>query len=121
MRFEYPGNLDQYLTECKKIANELAVVNLQIPDKIMSYSILAKLPYELWHIVNTILLNKTIIANATLVLNKLQEMVHLKNSRKNNSQHESSTALLKTTQRNPTYNPVKKSTYQPPLHPCSPG
>jgi hypothetical protein len=62
--------------------NEIRMLNLGVPDNILSFSILAKLSEDLYNIVDNIIMNEIICENPTAVLLKLQEMVHLDASRK---------------------------------------
>lgn len=73
------GKLDTNLTTGQKISNKLEVANL-ISDEMLSYPILAKLPLDPWHIVDTIFLNKDIESIPNFILNKLKEIFHLENS-----------------------------------------
>ncbi|KNZ60175.1 uncharacterized protein VP01_15g9 [Puccinia sorghi] len=50
--------------------------------KFMSFSILAKLDEDLYNVVNNIIMNKVICKSSSATLTKLQEIVHLEESRK---------------------------------------
>jgi hypothetical protein len=92
MRCEYPGNLKEYIDTCRKMINEFSVVQLGIPDNIISISILAKLSREHWNVVNNIILNESIVFFPTRTLKKLQELVYMKDIR---SETSTSTATSK--------------------------
>lgn len=118
IQYNFDGNLSSYIRGCRKLMNELAVVKLKVPQDILSYTILAKLTANFYHLVNSILLNNDLLQNPTNVLNKLREVTHLESARAlpNPStpstispDQSSSTALLKTK--------VQKG----PKHPCSKG
>jgi hypothetical protein len=64
--------------------NKFSVVQLGIPDDIISISILAKLSREYWNIVDNIILNKSIVFFPSQTLKKLQELVFMKDICSNN-------------------------------------
>lgn len=82
MRFEFNGNLSEYISECTKLINEIAIVKLGVPDEILCYSILAKLSKNMWNIVDSIIMNEQLMAHPDATLAKLQEMAYLDESRK---------------------------------------
>lgn len=82
MRYEYSGNLKTFITDINKMMNEIAIVNLGVPDDILSFSILAKLSEDLHNVVDNIIMNEIIVASPDATLTKLQEIVHLEESRK---------------------------------------
>jgi hypothetical protein len=65
--------------------NEFSVIQLGIPDDIISISILAKLSREHWNVVDNIILNKSIVFFPTRTLKKLQELVYMKDIRSETS------------------------------------
>jgi hypothetical protein len=58
MQYEYNGNLPKYLKDCHKMIKEISVVQLGIPDNIISVSILAKLSKDYWNVVDNIIMNE---------------------------------------------------------------
>ena len=104
MRFEYNGNLKDYIVECTKLINGISIVKLGVPDDVLCYSILAKLSKNLWNVVDNIIMNEELVKHPDATLAKLQEMVYLDESRReiNNkvttvkSEPEEVTALYKS-------------------------
>ena len=94
MQYEYPGNFKDYLDTCQKMMNKFSVVQLGIPDDIISISILAKLLRKYCNVVNNIILNKSIFFFPSCTLKKLQELVYMKDIRSNNY---TATKEIKTT------------------------
>ncbi|KAI7940222.1 hypothetical protein MJO28_013874 [Puccinia striiformis f. sp. tritici] len=82
MRYEYSGNLNDFIGDIRKLLNEIRLLQLGVPDNILSFSILAKLSEDMYNIVDNIIMNEVICENPAAVLSKLQEMVYLGNSRK---------------------------------------
>ncbi|KAI7956645.1 hypothetical protein MJO28_003740 [Puccinia striiformis f. sp. tritici] len=66
----------------RKLLNEIRMLQLGVPDNILSFSILAKLSEDMYNIVDNIIMNEVICESPAAVLMKLQEMVHLDASRK---------------------------------------
>jgi hypothetical protein len=135
MRYQYPGNLKEYIDSCRKMMNEFAVVQLGIPDDIISISILAKLSREHWNVVDNIILNESIVFFPSQTLKKLQELVYMKDICSNNSssvtkvesktKEDSATALKAETskkQRSKVKNPCSTGIHNPkatyPEHKC---
>ncbi|OAV85527.1 hypothetical protein PTTG_30459, partial [Puccinia triticina 1-1 BBBD Race 1] len=50
MRYEYGGDLKSYLVDCQKMIRDFAIVQLGIPDDIISISVLAKLSKDYWNV-----------------------------------------------------------------------
>ncbi|EFP85720.1 uncharacterized protein PGTG_11049 [Puccinia graminis f. sp. tritici CRL 75-36-700-3] len=78
MRYEFNGNLNSYLADCQKMIRECALVQLGIPDDIISISILAKLSKDYWNVVDNIIMNEAIIFFPSRTLKKLRELVYMK-------------------------------------------
>jgi hypothetical protein len=78
MRYKYPGNLKGYINTCRKMINKFVVIQLGIPDDIISISILAKLSREHWNVVANIIMNEAVVFYPNLTLKKLQELVFMK-------------------------------------------
>ncbi|POW21890.1 hypothetical protein PSHT_01837 [Puccinia striiformis] len=95
MRYEYNGVLAEFITDMRKILNEVRMLQLGVPDNILSFSILAKLSEDLYNLVDNIIMNDVICENPTAVLSKLQEMVHLEESWKNKPTAKSTPKLSK--------------------------
>ncbi|KAI7944826.1 hypothetical protein MJO28_010521 [Puccinia striiformis f. sp. tritici] len=85
MRYEYKGMLGEFISDMRKMLNEIRMLNLGVPDNILSFSILAKLSEDLYNLVDNIIMNEVICENPTAVLSKLQEMVYLDASRRTKS------------------------------------
>ncbi|KAI7957570.1 hypothetical protein MJO28_004665, partial [Puccinia striiformis f. sp. tritici] len=85
MRYEYRGALGNFISDMRKMLNEIQMLNLGVPDNILSFSILAKLSKDLYNLIDNIIMNEVICESPTAVLSKLQEMVHLDASRKTKS------------------------------------
>jgi hypothetical protein len=117
MRYEYPGNLKEYIDVCQKMINEFSVVQLGIPDDIISILILAKLTREHWNIVNNIIMNESIVFFLSLTLKKLQELVYMKDIQ-NPTTSSSSKLDSKKTEATALKTEAKKKVVQ---FPCSPG
>lgn len=118
MRFNYNGDLKKYIDECRSYINEFSIINLGIPDDVISISFLAKLTEPLWKIVDSIILNEEIVKDPHKTLQKLSEVVHLQESRHlTNSEptpkREGDSSALVTNQSN------RRSERPPPKHPCS--
>ena len=82
MRYEYRGVLSDFIPDMQKLLNKIRMVSIQVSNEILSFSILAKLSEDLYHLADNIIMNEAICENPTAVLAKLQEMVHLNASRK---------------------------------------
>jgi hypothetical protein len=79
MRYiKFNGNLNSYLANCQKMIRECAIVQLGIPDNIISISILAKLSKDYWNVVGNIIVNEAIIFYPSCTLKKLWELVYMK-------------------------------------------
>jgi transposase InsO family protein len=106
---------------------ECALVQLGIPDDIISISILAKLSKDYWNVVDNIIMNEAIIFFPSRTLKKLRELVYMKDTRL------SGVSKVKSSSKNQIVGPSaykseaesksKKSdkAKQPPAHPCCPG
>ncbi|PLW34183.1 hypothetical protein PCASD_13302 [Puccinia coronata f. sp. avenae] len=95
MRYEYRGNLSEFINNMHKMLIEIALVKLGVPDNILCFSILSKLSEDLWNVVDNIIMNEVIIKSPNATLTKLQELVHLEESRKKKTQPATSTAKAK--------------------------
>lgn len=82
MRMEWSGDLKGFIQECRKMLNEVAMVKLGVPANVLCYSILAKLPKHMWTIVDTMVLNESLVSVPEATLSKLQEFVYAEESRK---------------------------------------
>ena len=78
MQYKYNNNLPKYLKYCHKMIKEILIVQLGIPDNIISILILAKLFKDFWNVVDNIMMNKSIIFFSIQMLLKLQELVFMK-------------------------------------------
>lgn len=124
MRYEYNGNLKDYLGDCQKMINEFAVVQLGIPDDIISISILAKLSKDLWNVVDNIIMNESIVFYPSLTLKKLQELVFMKEARSIEAATTSKTSSSKSAVKEEgasAYKAESKNERPKPKHPCSDG
>ncbi|KAI7951517.1 hypothetical protein MJO28_007201 [Puccinia striiformis f. sp. tritici] len=81
IQYKYRGNLKVYITDMRKMLNELTMVSIGAPENILSFTILAKLSEDLYNVVNNIIMNEVICESPNAVLIKLQEMVYLDKSR----------------------------------------
>jgi hypothetical protein len=82
-----------------KRSSHIALVQLGVPDNILSFSILAKLNKDLWNVVDNIIMNKVIVKSPQATLSKLQEIVHLEESRK--SKNATASSATKTSEDQP--------------------
>ncbi|PLW26249.1 hypothetical protein PCANC_26631 [Puccinia coronata f. sp. avenae] len=82
MRYEYGGNLKEFISDMHRLLTEIALVKLGVPENILSFSILSKLSEDLWNVVDNIIMNEVLIKSPNTTLTKLQELVHLEESRK---------------------------------------
>ncbi|KAI7964700.1 hypothetical protein MJO29_002798 [Puccinia striiformis f. sp. tritici] len=122
MRYEYGGDLKNYLVDCQKMIREFSIVHLGIPDDIISISVLAKLSKDYWNVVDNIIMNKSIIFFPSRTLRKLQELVYMKETRTStttsktepNVKVEKDSAIAYKTE-------AEKPKRPKPAHPCSPG
>ncbi|OAV94782.1 hypothetical protein PTTG_26879 [Puccinia triticina 1-1 BBBD Race 1] len=78
MRYKYGGDLKNYLVDCQKMIREFAIVQLGIPDDIILILVLAKLSKNYWNVVNNLTMNKSVIFFPSRTLQKLQELVYMK-------------------------------------------
>jgi hypothetical protein len=81
MRLEWTGGLESYVSTCRKMLNEIALVDLGVPENVLCYSILAKLPNSMWNIVDSMVLNEELVSFPETTLAKLQEFVFAEESR----------------------------------------
>lgn len=117
IRHEFKGDITTYIKECRKLINELAIVNMNVPEDILSYTILAKLNSEHYHHVDSIMLNEEIVKSPNKVLIKLTEIAHIENSRVQAStkvSNSTATALFKQSKSSHRGKPRA-------VHFCSPG
>ena len=91
MRSKYRGNLSEFITDMHKMLIEIALVTLGVPDNILCFSILSKLFEDLWTVFENIIMNEVIIESHNATLTKLQELVHLEESRKKKTQQSTTT------------------------------
>ena len=96
MRYEFKGDLKGFINDMHKMLTKIALVKLGVPNNILSFSILAKLSEDLWNVVDNIILNKVIVESPAATLTKLQEIVHLQESRKTTSTKMSSSQAKST-------------------------
>jgi len=82
MRMEWNGDLNIFIQDCRKILNEIALVKLGVPANVLCYSILAKLPRQMWNIVDTLVLNEALVYVTEATLSNLQEFVYAEETRK---------------------------------------
>jgi len=115
IRHEFKGDMENYIKQCRKFINELAVVKMGIPEDVLSYTILAKLSEEHYHHVKSIMLKENLFQSPNKVLSKLTEISHIEKSRinKNNNQSTHLTALFKPTKLFSRNKPKLE-------HPCAP-
>ncbi|KAI8444082.1 hypothetical protein BY996DRAFT_6498444 [Phakopsora pachyrhizi] len=105
-----------YIRECRRLMNQLAIVCIDIPDDVLSYTILAKLHIRYNHHVDAILMNKNMIKSPNQALLKLSEVVHIEEARKKENldqEAQAATALFKPSQKG-------NNSKLKPEHPCSP-
>ncbi|KNZ44439.1 uncharacterized protein VP01_9168g1, partial [Puccinia sorghi] len=80
--YEYRGVLKDFIANMHRMLTEIALVKLGVPDNILSFSILAKLSEDLYNMVDNIIINEIIVESPNATLTKLQEIVHLEESRR---------------------------------------
>ncbi|CAH7687239.1 expressed protein [Phakopsora pachyrhizi] len=110
-------DINSYIIECRKLINTISKVNMNIPEEVLSFTILAKLDSDHHDDFVSIMLNENLAKDPEKVLIRLTEIAHIENSRKKViSKDESSSATA-------MFNSAKFSriTKARPLHPCSPG
>lgn len=83
MRYEFKGNLAEYISDMHRMLTEIAICKLGVPENILSLSILSKLSEDLYNVFDNIIMNEVIVESPAATLTKLQEIVHLEESRKN--------------------------------------
>ncbi|CAH7684936.1 hypothetical protein PPACK8108_LOCUS19381 [Phakopsora pachyrhizi] len=111
------SDIKTYIKECQRLMNQLAIVYIDIPDDVLSYTILAKLHTRYNHHVDAILMNENMIKNPNQVLLKISEVVHIEEARKReNLEQEAHSATAQ-------FKPFQKgnNSKSKPEHPCSPG
>lgn len=100
----YDGDLQSFIQRCRKTLLDVASVNIQIPEDILSYSILGKLCKDthLFHLIDGLAMGKSAVENPNNTLMRLQSFVHhLKsNDRSKDSSNSDATALHTTAQDN---------------------
>ncbi|OAV91899.1 hypothetical protein PTTG_27847 [Puccinia triticina 1-1 BBBD Race 1] len=74
MRYEYGGDLKNYLIDFQKMIRDFSIVQLGILDDIVLILILAKLTKDCWNVFDNIIMNNHTIC-------KLQELVYMKETR----------------------------------------
>ena len=79
---ELNGDLKVFIQDCRKMLNEVALVKLGVPANVLCYSILAKLPHQMWNIVDTLVLKEALVSVPEATLSKLQEFVYAEETRK---------------------------------------
>ncbi|KNZ61185.1 uncharacterized protein VP01_14400g1, partial [Puccinia sorghi] len=79
-------NLAEFITDMHKMLTEIAMCKLGVPKNILSFSILSKLNEDLYNVVDHIIMNKVICESPPANLTKLQEIVHLEESRRAKNQ-----------------------------------
>ncbi|OAV85215.1 hypothetical protein PTTG_30694 [Puccinia triticina 1-1 BBBD Race 1] len=125
MRYEYSGNLKDYLLDCQKMIRDFAIVQLGIPDDIISISILAKLSRDYWNVVDNIIMNESVIFFPSRTLQKLQELVYMRETRAvattSTSKTKTSSKVEKDTASAYKFEASDKSKKPKPAHPCSNG
>ncbi|OAV85818.1 hypothetical protein PTTG_30247, partial [Puccinia triticina 1-1 BBBD Race 1] len=122
MRYEYGGNLKNYLIDCQKMIREFAIVQLGIPDDIISISVLAKLTKDYWNVVDNIIMNESVIFFPSCTLQKLQELVYMKETRAITSTSKTETSIKAEKDSAIAYkNKAEKSKRPKPANPCSNG
>lgn len=74
----YNGDLQEFIQRCRKTLLDVASVEIQIPDNILSYSILGKLCKDthLFHLIDGLAMDKSAVENPNNTLMRLQSFVH---------------------------------------------
>ncbi|MBW0500847.1 hypothetical protein O181_040562 [Austropuccinia psidii MF-1] len=75
----YNGNLQKYVEECRKLILDLKTVNINVPNEILTFSLLGKLGGDpkLYQLVEGLTLNKDVIQRPKIILSRLQDYVKL--------------------------------------------
>ncbi|MBW0510760.1 hypothetical protein O181_050475 [Austropuccinia psidii MF-1] len=75
----YNGNLQKYVEECRKLILDLKTVNINVPNEILTFSLLVKLGGDpkLYQLVEGLTLNKDVIQRPNTILSRLQDYVKL--------------------------------------------
>ncbi|OAV89748.1 hypothetical protein PTTG_28586 [Puccinia triticina 1-1 BBBD Race 1] len=128
MQYKYGGSLKDYLIDCQKMIQEFVIVNLGIPDDIISIFVLAKLTRDYWNVVNNIIMNELIIFFPSRTLQKLQELVYMKEtqaiattSNASTSKNKVNVKMEKEAATAFKSEAADKSKKPKLAHPCSPG
>ncbi|KAI7933821.1 hypothetical protein MJO29_016659 [Puccinia striiformis f. sp. tritici] len=122
MRYEYGGDLKNYLVDCQKMIREFSIVHLGIPDDIISISVLAKLSKDYWNVVDNIIMNESIIFFPSRTLRKLQELVYMKETRTSTTTSKTEPNFKVKKDSAIAYKTEAEKPKRPkPAHPCSPG
>ncbi|MBW0466970.1 hypothetical protein O181_006685 [Austropuccinia psidii MF-1] len=75
----YNGNLQQYVEDCRKLMLDLELVNIHVPNKILTFSLLGKLGGDpkLYQLVEGLTLNEEFIQRTDIILSRLQDYFKL--------------------------------------------
>ncbi|MBW0518307.1 hypothetical protein O181_058022 [Austropuccinia psidii MF-1] len=95
----YKGNLQFYIDTCRKLLLELESVSIKISNELLSYSLLGKLEGDtkLHQLIEALTSNKELIKNPGLVPTRLQDYVHMSNSKHAQPTTTNPSALISTT------------------------
>ena len=74
--------------------NEIALVKLGVPKNVLCYSILSKLPKQMWTIVDTMVLNEALVSFPETNFSKLQEFVYSEETRKTDVKKENNITIF---------------------------
>ncbi|MBW0484296.1 hypothetical protein O181_024011 [Austropuccinia psidii MF-1] len=77
--FFYNGNLQKHFEDFRKLILDLELVNIHVPNKIVSFSLLGKLggDHKLYQLVKGRNLNEDVIQRPEIIFSRLQEYVTL--------------------------------------------
>ncbi|MBW0478820.1 hypothetical protein O181_018535 [Austropuccinia psidii MF-1] len=94
----YNGNLKQYIEDCRKLMLDLESVNIHVPNKIVTFSLLGKLGGDpiLYQLVEGLTLNEDVIQRPDIIWSRRQDYVKLMRI-KEPIKDLSATALVSTT------------------------
>ncbi|MBW0523806.1 hypothetical protein O181_063521 [Austropuccinia psidii MF-1] len=92
------GNLQQYVEECWNLILDLETVNINLPNEILTFSLLGKLGGDpkLYQLVEGLTLNKDVIQRPDIIRSRIQDYVKLTKI-KEPSRDLNASALVSTT------------------------
>ncbi|MBW0512553.1 hypothetical protein O181_052268 [Austropuccinia psidii MF-1] len=94
----YDGNLQQYVEDCRKLILDLELVNIHVPNEILTFSLLGKLGGDpkLYQLVEGLTLNEDVIQRPDIILSRLQDYVKLMRTKEPIKDLSASTLVLTT-------------------------